>query len=110
MEPDRSTSGPPLKKFHATELSSHVTAIERVRPQNPKNGKPSAQTKTFDKPIDLRECRLFEMTQYNCPEPPMVKRGEKPHEILCTPLQRLFRKCAGGLTVETTEWEGMPKQ
>ncbi|KAE9985404.1 hypothetical protein BLS_008343 [Venturia inaequalis] len=75
MEPDRSTSGPPLKKFHATELSSHVTAIERVRPQKPKNGKPSAQTKTFDKPIDLRECR-----------------------------------CAGGLTVETTEWEGMHKQ
>ncbi|TID16972.1 hypothetical protein E2P81_ATG09531 [Venturia nashicola] len=109
-EPDRSTSGPPVKKFHFSELSSHVTTKEKVKSQSPNESKSLPRTKTIDKPVDLKKCKLYELTQYNCPVPLEARRGEKPTEILCTPFVRFFRKCAGGLTVETTEWDFMPEE
>ncbi|PGH14973.1 hypothetical protein AJ80_05736 [Polytolypa hystricis UAMH7299] len=53
--------------------------------------------------IDLKECPLFEMTQFSC-NPPSEKPPE-PGVVNCKAIVRLFRKCADGLTVETTAWD-----
>lgn len=76
-------------------------------------------------PVELAECALLEMVQYSCnpPDEEVPPRGL----IRCKPLVRLFRRfvlsflflaevmlwvgrlmsrCAGGLMVETTTWEG----
>lgn len=92
MDPDRSTSGPNIKLFHFSDLSSHVTTKEKVQPQNLKDSKSPPRTKTTDRPVDLEKCKLYGMTQYKCPAPQPMRRGEKPKEILCTPFMRLFRK------------------
>lgn len=54
-------------------------------------------------PIELEKCQLLEMLQYSCQPPQM---GSAP---VCTPIVRWFRRCAGGLTVETTAWEHIKK-
>ncbi|KAL2218363.1 hypothetical protein M432DRAFT_612713 [Thermoascus aurantiacus ATCC 26904] len=67
------------------------------------------QTTTFKEkrrkggPIDLDKCALLEMLQYSC-NPPHEGVPE-PGVVRCRPVVRLFRRCAGGLTVETTAWE-----
>ncbi|PGH00339.1 hypothetical protein GX51_05837 [Blastomyces parvus] len=57
--------------------------------------------------VNLSECALMEMVQYSCnpPEkgPPQGPTGGPVIE--CESVVRLFRRCAAGLTVETTTWE-----
>ncbi|RJE17675.1 Mitochondrial export protein Som1 [Aspergillus sclerotialis] len=53
--------------------------------------------------VDLKECPLYEMTQYSCNPPD--NGVPQPGVVTCKPLVKLFRRCAGGMTVETTSWE-----
>ncbi|KAL2814169.1 hypothetical protein BJX63DRAFT_205215 [Aspergillus granulosus] len=53
--------------------------------------------------IELEKCKLLEMVQYSC-NPPQDGIPQ-PGVVVCKPVVRLFRRCAGGLTVETTSWE-----
>ncbi|KAI9755213.1 MAG: hypothetical protein M1815_005151 [Lichina confinis] len=65
-------------------------------------------------PIKLEECELLAMLQYDC----RVEDGSPFREnarsgggrVLCEPVERLFRRCADNLMVETTEWEYRSKQ
>ncbi|ODH34499.1 hypothetical protein ACO22_03098 [Paracoccidioides brasiliensis] len=61
-------------------------------------------------PVDLLQCPLMEMVQYSCNPP--NKEVPAPGIIECESVVRLFRRCANGLTVETTTWErsGMRKE
>ncbi|KAL2006927.1 hypothetical protein VTN00DRAFT_9595 [Thermoascus crustaceus] len=54
-------------------------------------------------PIDLEKCALLEMLQYSCNPP--AEGVPEPGVVRCKPVVRLFRRCAQGLTVETTAWE-----
>ncbi|EZF14331.1 hypothetical protein H112_06148 [Trichophyton rubrum D6] len=54
-------------------------------------------------PIDLAQCPLYELTQYSC-NPPDAGPPE-PGVVRCTTFTRLFRRCANGVTAETTAWE-----
>ncbi|KAK2759939.1 hypothetical protein FQN54_002675 [Arachnomyces sp. PD_36] len=56
-------------------------------------------------PIDLEKCKLMEMVQYSCNPPTEPPPG--PGVVHCKPIVRLFRRCAQGVTVETTAWEGL---
>ncbi|KAK7542651.1 uncharacterized protein J3D65DRAFT_614511 [Phyllosticta citribraziliensis] len=53
--------------------------------------------------VDLEKCKLMEMLQYDC----WVERRVSQPFVKCRPLVRMFRKCANGLTVETTSWEDL---
>ncbi|KAK6441827.1 hypothetical protein LTR95_001936 [Oleoguttula sp. CCFEE 5521] len=54
-------------------------------------------------PVNLKECELKELVQYMCD---LDGPKEDPKsKVQCEPILRLFRKCANGLTVETTSWE-----
>ncbi|KAK8197519.1 hypothetical protein HDK77DRAFT_20308 [Phyllosticta capitalensis] len=78
---------PPIEHFHPEELEARVQYKTDGRYR--KGG------------VDLEKCKLMEMVQYDCwPE----RRGSGS-VVKCKPLVRLFRKCANGLTVETTSWE-----
>ena len=71
---------PPIKSFHARDLSSEA--------QFGVNGK---VRKTVDgRPIDLvRDCELQKLVQYEC----LVMQPEAAHSpIQCWPVQRLFRR------------------
>ncbi|KAI4766379.1 hypothetical protein E4T52_00858 [Aureobasidium sp. EXF-3400] len=51
----------------------------------------------------LQDCKLMEIMQFNCD---VVKhRKHKNGMVVCEPIQRVFRRCKDGLTVETTAWE-----
>ncbi|WPH01248.1 Hypothetical protein R9X50_00408500 [Acrodontium crateriforme] len=59
-------------------------------------------------PVDLKECALKELIQYDCQ---LAGPKEDPRSrVTCKPVLRLFRQCADGLTVETTSWEGVHDQ
>jgi hypothetical protein len=130
MDPETHTYGPPVKSFHYSELAQHVNTKgkEKLRTtlEAPRKGD-SPHPKIIHKPVDLEKCALYGLKQYQCPEPPRVKRGELPSVVVCTPFLRLFRRCvlyerltcvfiddvprcAEGLTVETTEWEFMREE
>ncbi|KAK2738519.1 hypothetical protein FQN55_000500 [Onygenales sp. PD_40] len=55
-------------------------------------------------PVDLSKCALLEMVQYVC-NPPDEGVPEVAGQITIRPVVRLFRRCANGLTVETTAWD-----
>lgn len=82
---------PPIEAFPVSELE------DRVNIQS--NGR---RRKGGD--IDLRKCELLELLQYEC----RLKGSKKDRQsvIQCAPVIKLFRRCAGGLIVETTAWEG----
>ncbi|KAF2175680.1 hypothetical protein K469DRAFT_609889 [Zopfia rhizophila CBS 207.26] len=85
---------PPLEQFHASQLPVRINTLLNGKPRRP--------------PIKLEECPLMEMVQYKC----NIKKSDLPERpvILCEPVVRLFRKCEGGPTVETTAWEGLREQ
>ncbi|KAB2568725.1 hypothetical protein BFW01_g384 [Lasiodiplodia theobromae] len=64
----------------------------------------NAQGKRVKPPVDLEQCKLLEMVQYACD---VENRNDPRARITCRPLVRLFRRCANGLTVETTAWEDL---
>ncbi|RMJ23034.1 Mitochondrial export protein Som1 [Aspergillus sp. HF37] len=84
---------PLVPKFPVESLPDHVNIVSHSNFQE-KRRKP---------PVDLKQCSLHEMTQYSCNPPD--EGIPQPGVIVCKPLVRLFRRCAGGLTVETTSWE-----
>ncbi|KKZ67308.1 hypothetical protein EMCG_07008 [[Emmonsia] crescens] len=58
--------------------------------------------------LNLSQCALMEMVQYSCNPPekgPPQGSTSGGGVIECESVVRLFRRCAGGLTVETTTWE-----
>ncbi|EED12197.1 conserved hypothetical protein [Talaromyces stipitatus ATCC 10500] len=81
--------------FPTDDLQSRVQIIHRGFKEKRRKGEP----------IDLHKCELMEMVQYSCnpPEEGILPPGV----VMCKPIVRLFRRCAGGLTVETTSWEKM---
>ncbi|KAL4962897.1 uncharacterized protein BDV14DRAFT_177499 [Aspergillus stella-maris] len=87
---------PLVPMFDAEKLPEHVNIITRnfTEEKRRKGG-----------PIDLEKCQLMEMTQYSCNPP--SKGIPQPGTVVCQPLARLFRRCAGGLMVETTSWESI---
>ncbi|EEA19190.1 hypothetical protein TMatcc_010262 [Talaromyces marneffei ATCC 18224] len=81
--------------FAAEDLPSRVQIVHRGFKEKRRKGEP----------IDLHKCELMELVQYSCnpPEEGILAPGV----VKCKPIVRLFRRCADGLTVETTSWEKM---
>ncbi|KAJ5950146.1 uncharacterized protein N7479_008559 [Penicillium vulpinum] len=79
--------------FSAESLPDHVNTVRRNFQEKRRKGQP----------VNLKECPLLEMTQFSC-NPPQNGVPE-PGVVVCEPVVRLFRRCAGGLMVETTSWE-----
>ncbi|KAI8967282.1 hypothetical protein BDF20DRAFT_917750 [Mycotypha africana] len=52
------------------------------------------QTTNYSKRFQSGDCQLYEMVQYQC--------EHSQSQIVCSPLTRLFLKCAGVPTVEVT--------
>lgn len=90
MDSERHAYGPPLKTFHYTELSSHVTT--KGKPPASRTDNTPPRTKSTQKPVDLKKCHLYELTQYRCLAPDKVNKGEPVNQITCTPFLRFFRK------------------
>ncbi|KAJ5623494.1 hypothetical protein N7490_012099 [Penicillium lividum] len=84
---------PLVPVFSADTLPDHVNIVRRNFIEKKRKGEP----------VDLKECALLEMMQYSCNPP--SEQVPQPGIIVCKPVVRLFRRCAGGLTVETTSWE-----
>ncbi|KAH7062663.1 hypothetical protein B0J12DRAFT_564042 [Macrophomina phaseolina] len=82
---------PPVEAFPPQELSARVQYDARGKYR--KGG-----------PIELEKCKLLEMVQYACE---VENRDDPRGRVMCRPLVRLFRRCANGLTVETTSWENL---
>jgi inner membrane protease subunit SOM1 len=77
----------PIPTFQITS-----TSLEEAINTLP-NGKQRKQ------PISLKDCELTRLLQYDCQITP------KSRQVVCKPLARYFRRCEGGISVETTEWE-----
>ncbi|PGH08781.1 hypothetical protein AJ79_05880 [Helicocarpus griseus UAMH5409] len=86
--PENPSHPPP---FPASDLPAQVQTIQR-----------NNIVKSRKTPVNLAECPLFEMVQYSCNPP---EKGAVTGRIECESIVRLFRRCAGGLTVETTAWD-----
>ncbi|KAH6652483.1 hypothetical protein BKA67DRAFT_659191 [Truncatella angustata] len=87
---------PPCKIFKADELEDAVQLNLAQRKRKTAGGKD----------IDLAQCPLFSMVQYDC----QIERPDLPHSpVQCFEVQRWFRRCQdkkGSFMVETTNWEG----
>ncbi|KAK4897131.1 hypothetical protein LTR27_005024 [Elasticomyces elasticus] len=80
---------PLVETFHPARLQQHIQY--------------QADGKVRKPPVDLKQCALKELIQYECD-----LRGpldDPKSKVVCDPVLKLFRKCANGLTVETTSWE-----
>ncbi|KAL4773216.1 hypothetical protein BDW60DRAFT_206508 [Aspergillus nidulans var. acristatus] len=86
---------PLVPLFDVEKLPEHVNIVTKNFHQE-KRRKGGA--------VDLEKCKLMEMVQYSCNPPP---KPPGPGVVVCNQVVRLFRKCADGLTVETTSWEPM---
>ncbi|KAL3432711.1 hypothetical protein BDV09DRAFT_197476 [Aspergillus tetrazonus] len=84
---------PLVPLFDVEKLPEHVNIVTKNFHQE-KRRKGGA--------VDLEKCKLMEMVQYSCNPPP---KPPGPGVVVCNQVVRLFRKCADGLTVETTSWE-----
>ncbi|KAL1982925.1 hypothetical protein VTN96DRAFT_777 [Rasamsonia emersonii] len=84
---------PLVPVFSATDLPDRVQIVHSAFKEKRRKGEP----------IDLEKCALLEMVQYSCNPP--SEGIQPPGVVKCKPVVRLFRRCAGGLTVETTAWE-----
>ncbi|KAB8073123.1 hypothetical protein BDV29DRAFT_157924 [Aspergillus leporis] len=79
--------------FSADSLPDHVSIVRRNFQERRRKGGP----------VELEKCKLLEMVQYSCNPP---QDGiPPPGVVVCKPVVRLFRRCANGLTAETTAWE-----
>ncbi|OGM45266.1 hypothetical protein ABOM_006434 [Aspergillus bombycis] len=79
--------------FSAEALPDHVSIVRKNFQERRRKGGP----------VELEKCKLMEMVQYSCNPP---QDGiPTPGVVVCKPVVRLFRRCANGLTVETTAWE-----
>ncbi|KAF2400364.1 hypothetical protein EJ06DRAFT_530346 [Trichodelitschia bisporula] len=78
--------GPAATTFPSSALPQHVARDVRGKPRG----------------VRLEDCPLSEMTQYRCD---IVGRETSSPSVRCEWFLRLFRRCADGLTVETTDWE-----
>jgi len=82
---------PPVESWPAHELPERVQVTKEGRRRKDQ--------------IDLHKCELLEMVQYEC----LVEDVRKNAQVVCRPVERLFRRCqdrTGTFTVETTAWEG----
>ncbi|KAF2824886.1 hypothetical protein CC86DRAFT_446960 [Ophiobolus disseminans] len=86
---------PPLPLYTLDALEPQVNVLP-----NGKARKPA---------IKLSDCTLKELVQYKCNLSISETKGQAPI-ILCEPFVRLLRQCEGGLSVETTAWEGWKAQ
>ncbi|KAJ6157829.1 hypothetical protein N7470_005421 [Penicillium chermesinum] len=89
---------PPVQSFSAERLPSHVNIVQHNFIQKKRKGPQ----------IELEKCPLMEMMQYSCNPP--SKGAPEAGRIVCKPVLRLFRRCADGVTVETTSWEPIREQ
>lgn len=79
--------------FSAEALPDHVSIVRKNFQERRRKGGP----------VELEKCKLLEMVQYSCNPP---QDGiPAPGVVVCKPVVRLFRRCANGLTIETTAWE-----
>ncbi|KAL3482194.1 hypothetical protein BJX99DRAFT_252909 [Aspergillus californicus] len=85
---------PLVPVFSAESLPDHVNIVT-------KNFQDEKRRKGVT--VDLEKCKLMEMLQHSCNPPQGAIPA--PGVVVCKPAVRLFRRCAGGLTVETTSWE-----
>lgn len=67
---------PPYTLFPTDELPDHIQTIQ-------KNGKKRRRKD----PIDLKQCELMQMMQYDC----QARKTPKPH-VVCYEYLRLFRR------------------
>ncbi|KAF1354837.1 hypothetical protein BDV97DRAFT_344071 [Delphinella strobiligena] len=91
---------PPLiEAFPPWQLATRVnlTSEGKVRKDYTATGEPAR--------VELEKCKLKELLQYDCHLKGPV--GSPRSVVVCAPVVRLFRACAGGLIVETTAWEGV---
>ncbi|KNG48432.1 hypothetical protein DDE82_002120 [Stemphylium lycopersici] len=82
---------PPVSALPVSDLETQINALPSGKPRNP--------------PLELSDCALKELVQYKCNIQKAAKRGSTP-EVVCEPVVRMLRRCQGGLSVETTAWEG----
>lgn len=64
--------GPPVHSFPVSELEERVNINEKGKKRKD--------------PVNLEECKLMQMVQYDC------KVEKKMKEVECRPLLRLFRR------------------
>ncbi|KAF2812391.1 uncharacterized protein BDZ99DRAFT_461103 [Mytilinidion resinicola] len=82
---------PPIEIFSSNDLAEKVQYTASGKRRKPD--------------VDLRACKLLEMVQYHCTHKGDYKKDPRAVYVECSPLVRSFRRCADGLTVETTAWE-----
>ncbi|KAI4727925.1 hypothetical protein E4T49_04282 [Aureobasidium sp. EXF-10728] len=82
---------PTITPFHPASLETAIKSLPTG-----KTRKPSNQQK-------LQQCKLMEIVQFNCNV--VQHKKHKSGMVVCEPIQRVFRRCKDGLTVETTAWE-----
>ncbi|KAK2747984.1 hypothetical protein FQN57_001575 [Myotisia sp. PD_48] len=85
---------PLVESWPATELPTRLQVQQRGYIDRRRKGAP----------LDLSSCPLYEWTQYSCN--PANESPPEPGVVNCTTIIRLFRRCANGVTAETTAWEG----
>ncbi|KAK8085170.1 hypothetical protein PG997_006441 [Apiospora hydei] len=87
---------PPCRTFTSATLESEIQTDDTGRKRKLDRGQ---------KDIDLSQCVLMGMLQYECKIDEPEKRNSP---VLCWPVQRWFRRCQdkkGSFMVETTDWE-----
>ncbi|KAH7402359.1 mitochondrial export protein Som1 [Phaeosphaeria sp. MPI-PUGE-AT-0046c] len=82
---------PPLPIYPLSTLESRLNVLPNGKARKP--------------PVKLDDCALKELVQHKCNIHLLDGKSKTP-QIICEPVARLLRVCAGGLTVETTAWEG----
>ncbi|KAF2024954.1 hypothetical protein EK21DRAFT_77548 [Setomelanomma holmii] len=82
---------PPIPTHHLSDLETQINILPNGKPRKP--------------PVNLLDCPLKELVQFKCNMSVPQRKGQMP-TIICEPVVRLLRQCEGGLSVETTAWEG----
>ncbi|KAK7975536.1 hypothetical protein PG989_013999 [Apiospora arundinis] len=87
---------PPCRTFTTATLESEIQTNDTGRKRKLDRGQ---------KNIDLSQCELLSMLQYECQvDQPEIRNSP----ARCWPVQRWFRRCQdkkGSFMVETTHWE-----
>ncbi|KAK8068993.1 hypothetical protein PG994_005609 [Apiospora phragmitis] len=91
---------PPCRTFSSATLESEIQTYDTGKKRKLERGQ---------KNIDLSQCALMGMLQYECRIDQPEKRDSP---VRCWPVRRWFRRCQdkkGSFLVETTDWE-KPRQ